>query len=98
MGHFGQKHKSCLRYALHGVCAVRCTLWPESCACVGCHRLCRAETREGFDPSSVGMSEKEAANIALAFGQVSVCTDCGMPACCAMQCLGRVQTGETNEF
>jgi hypothetical protein len=33
--------------------------------------LCRAESSYGFDPSSVGMSEKEAANIALAFGQVS---------------------------
>lgn len=31
--------------------------------------LYRAESREGFDPLSVGMSEKEAANIALAFGQ-----------------------------
>lgn len=32
--------------------------------------LYRAESQGGFDPSSVGMSEKEAANIALAFGQV----------------------------
>lgn len=31
--------------------------------------LYRAEAQGGFDPSSVGMSEKEAANIALAFGQ-----------------------------
>lgn len=37
--------------------------------------LCRAEAQGGFDPSSVGMSEKEAANIALAFGQVSLATD-----------------------
>lgn len=32
--------------------------------------LSRAESSYGFDPSSVGMSEKEATNIALAFGQV----------------------------
>eukprot|EP00775_Hariotina_reticulata_P014815 gene14815-14996_t len=31
--------------------------------------LYRAEKSAGFDPSSVGMSEAEAANIALVFGQ-----------------------------
>jgi hypothetical protein len=40
------------------VCAACCVCWH------------RAESQGGFDPSSVGMSEKEAANIALAFGQV----------------------------
>lgn len=46
------------------LCAVRAV---HAVVCCG---ACRAESSGGFDPTSVGMSEKEAANIALAFGQV----------------------------
>lgn len=81
-----------VRRAPCAACAMRCVLPSELCLYalpLCCLYTYRAESREGFDPLSVGMSEKEAANIALAFGQVSVCF-CGMPACCAIQCLGRV--------
>lgn len=48
---------------------------PCCCWCVVVLLLCvvgrRAENQGGFDPAAVGMSEKEAANIALAFGQVN---------------------------